>query len=373
MKGGAAAVASKPSRGIFSTDLEALNAFKDHSNREVERVRRNLVGLSEDDQASLVVPKEEQVKSMEDAVKANLDFLEKVSELVQQGQATMAADSLQLVLQASSSSSKGVQNLLQSFVREWSQEGLEERSVCFERLLGALDGHLGKERAAASNSGSAAPQVLCPGSELGRLAFEVASRGYNCEACEGRPLNYFGAEFIRKHGAKLKAQTIHPFALNTCNRWRKGDHVREIPIPEVEVPAAVFPPMQLGEFIRLYDNAGARASFDAVLTAFALDTSVNIFRYIRTVAHVVREGGIWANFGPLAYDTDHDEAHGQCVELSWEELKFAVGHFFEIREEDFVDAFHAANSISMMQIKYTCVYFSAVRNGTPAPGIGGTE
>jgi len=364
MKAGAAAApaaASKP-----------LSVFKDHSNREIERVRRNLVGLSEDDQASLVVPKEEQVKSMEDAAKANLDFLEKVSELVRQGQASMTADSLQLVLQASSSSSKSVQTLLQTFVREWSQEGLEERGTCLERLLGALDGHLGAERAAASNSGSAAPRVLCPGSELGRLPFEVASRGYVCEACEGRPLNFFGAELVRQHGAK-EAHKIHPYALNTCNRWRKGDHVREIPIPEVEVSASVFPPVQLGEFIRLYDNAGARASFDAVLTAFALDTSVNVFRYVRTVAHVVREGGIWANFGPLAYDTDHDEAHGQCVELSWEELKFAVGHFFEIREEDFVDAFHAANAKSMMQIKYSCVYFSAVRNGTPAVGIGGTE
>lgn len=366
----ATASSKQTGRGLFYSDLEALRAYRDYSNREVDRVRRNLVGLSEDDQASLVCPKEEQVKKMEDGVRCNLAFLDKVAELIRQGQAKMAADEIQAVLQATTSSQKSVQTLLQSFVREWSKEGLEERATCFEKLLGALDKHLGTECAAASSSGAAGPRVLCPGSELGRLPFEVASRGYTCEACEGRPLNFFGSEFVRQHCAEQEGHQIQPFVLNTCNRWRMGDHVRVIPIPEVNVSATPLPPVQLGEFIRIYDTAAARASFDAVLTAFALDTSVNVFRYIRTVAHVVREGGIWTNFGPLAYDTDHDEEHGHCVELSWEELKYAIGHFFEIREEEFVDAFHAANGKSMMQIKYSCIYFSAVRTGAPAPGIG---
>jgi len=95
--------------------------------------------------------------------------------------------------------------------------------------------------------------------------------------------------------------------------------------------------VRFGDFVELYDCASARGSFDAFLTAFALDTASNIFRYVRTAAHVVREGGIWANFGSLAYDADHDEAHGRGVELSWEELKYAVSHFFDVKEEAYVD------------------------------------
>merc|ERR1712232_487661 len=124
---------------------------------------------------------------------------------------------------------------------------------------------------------------------------------------------------------------------------------------------------QFGDFVKLYDVASARGSFDALLTAFALDTSANIFRYVRTAAHVVKPGGLWANFGPLAYDTDHDEARGHGMEISWEELRYAVSHFFKIQDdEEFVDALHAANGESMMQTQFTCVFFTAVRNTNPA-------
>merc|ERR1719384_546167 len=140
------------------------------------------------------------------------------------------------------------------------------------------------------------------------------------------------------------------------------------PVPEV--PVAHLPDIILGDFLRLYDSAAECGAYDAVVTAFSVDTTSNIFRYVRTVAHVVRPGGLWANFGPLAYDTDHDEEHGRGVELSWEELRHAISHFFDIQEEGYVDSFIAANTESMMQIQYTCVYFRATRNDTKAVGIG---
>merc|ERR1712060_836972 len=100
------------------------------------------------------------------------------------------------------------------------------------------------------------------------------------------------------------------------------------------------------------------------------DTSSNIFRYVRVAAHVVQPGGIWANFGPLAYDQEHDESHGHGLELSWEELRHAISHFFEVKEEEFVDALHAANCESLMQHQLSCIYFMAVRNEVVSEGIG---
>ena len=37
---------------------------------------------------------------------------------------------------------------------------------------------------------------------------------------------------------------------------------------------------------------------EAVLTCFFLDTAKNVFLYIRTIADIVRPGGLWANLGP---------------------------------------------------------------------------
>merc|ERR1712008_125839 len=118
------------------------------------------------------------------------------------------------------------------------------------------------------------------------------------------------------------------------------------------------------------NSAAELAAYDGLVTAFSLDTTSNVFRCVRTIAHCVRPGGMWANFGPLAYDTDYEEEHGRGIELSWEELKFAISHFFEIHEEDFIDSFNAANGESMMQIQYSCVYFRATRNNVIAAGIG---
>eukprot|EP00434_Breviolum_minutum_P001834 symbB.v1.2.001624.t1/scaffold80.1/size342472/11 len=46
--------------------LENFRQYRDLAAREVERVRRNLNGLSDDDKASLIRKPEEQVKAMEE-------------------------------------------------------------------------------------------------------------------------------------------------------------------------------------------------------------------------------------------------------------------------------------------------------------------
>jgi len=253
---------------------------------------------------------------------------------------------------------KPVQVLLQTLVREWSADGQQERKACFEKLLGALDGHV-KE----------AGRVLIPACSVGRLAFEVASRGHSVEACESRLLHWFSMELLRQN-RQAEALRPQPFALNTCNRIKFSDNHRATPMPEVAIEDGRLPRQRFGEFITLYDRSDAKESFDCLLTSYALDLSPNVFRFVRTAAHVVRPGGLWANFGPLAYDADHDEAAGHGLELSWEELKFALSHFFEVQEEEWIDALHAQNGESLMQMQYTCIYFKATRNTTPAPGIG---
>lgn len=213
------------------------------------------------------------------------------------------------------------------------------------------------------------------GANLGRLAFDLQQKGHSVVGCEARIMHYVGAEFVRRRCAEVNSHRLQPFALNTCNRFKPKDHVRDTPIPDVAVPDGALPPIHFGEFIHLYDSPEERAAFDGLVTSFSVDTSPCIFRFVRTAAHVVRPGGIWTNFGPLAYDTDHDDAHGHGLELSWEELRYAVSHYFDIDQssEAFVDSLNAANGESMMQTQYSCIFFKAVRNDKPAIGIGGTK
>lgn len=352
--------------------LESIKQYREYATREVERVRRNLTGLSPDDQASLVWKASDQVQTMEEAVAKNSAFLDKLVEGIQSASTAAAETDRALGGLAVSlpTGTKPVQVLLQTLTREWTVEGEPERRECFKRLLGALDSHLGTQRQQAVASGAQPPRVLCPGSQLGRLAFEVQRQGFTAEACEQRVLNFLTAEFVRQRCTQRDEYCIQPFALQTCNRFKKEDHVRATPLPDAEIDKGSLPVARFGDFVQLYDTASSKASFDAMLTSFALDTSSNIFRYVRVAAHVIRPGGVWSNFGPLAYDQDHDDSHGHGLELSWEELRHAISHFFEVKDEDFVDALHAANGESMMQMQYSCISFVAVRNETPSPGIG---
>jgi len=334
-------------------------------------VTRNLTGLSADDKAELIRSPEVQISLMQDAVNLNLAFLEKVNTLVETGQKSLAADEQTKHIEVTIPSQKSVEKMLFTVVREWSKEGEEERAECFQRLLGALEGHLASARDEAASSGAARPRVLIPSAQLGRLPFEVQSRGFDCESCEENALLYFCSEFVRHEGADAEAHLIRPFALGTCNRVRAADNVRDINFPEVPVPAASLPRTRLANFAHLYNSSATRATFDAVLTNHCLDTSGNIFRYVRTVAHVVRPGGIWANFGPLAFEQGgNDEGHGHGVEVSAEELKFAVSQFFDIKDEAVVQGLYAENARAMMQFQFGCIFFSAVRNDKPVPGIG---
>lgn len=348
-------MASGGGGGKLSPELESLAAYKEYSNREVQRVHRNLTGLSEDDLASLARPPRDQVQVMQAAVEVNLAFLDELARLVRDRPRPSELPA------SCTPSSASVQTLLQTFTREWSLEGAEERRGCFDFLLGALD------RCFEGREDLANIHVLCPNAHLGRLAFEVQQRGFASEACEARSLLHYGSEIIR--GCEEANQyRIQPFALGTCNRFKTDDHVRATPVPEVL--ATNLPPIRFGEFLGLYATAEAAGSFDAVLTAFALDASPNVVRFVRTVAHCTKPGALWANFGPLAYDGEADECYGSSLELSWEELKFVISNFFEIQEEATADAQNAGNGASMMQSRLSCVGFVATRNAAPSPGIG---
>ncbi|CAE8636963.1 unnamed protein product, partial [Polarella glacialis] len=149
--------------------LSVLRCYREHCEKEVARVNRNLNGLSDDDKACLVNKPEEQVKRLEEAVAANGIVLDKLIELLEKASEEFVAAASANVHAAVPVGTKPVQMLLQALVREWSAEGLQERKVCHDKLLAALDEH--------SKQGSIdAYRVVVPGSSVGRLAFEVQSR-----------------------------------------------------------------------------------------------------------------------------------------------------------------------------------------------------
>lgn len=261
-----------------------------------------------------------------------------------------------------------VRTVLRQFVRDWAEEGKAERDLQYGLLLEALEKHMplkGSKRRL---------HVLSPGSGLSRLPFEVAARGY---VSQGNEFSYHmlqGSKWVLNETSRAHSHTIYPFLLSMEHRRTSRDQLRAVTIPDV-CPSALLSceshngepsfSMCAGEFIEVY--AGQRARWDAVLTCFFIDTAKNIFLYIRTIAEIIRPGGLWANLGPLLYHYA-EQPNSISIELSWEEVKPEIEKYFVFMEEEAHEAFYTTNIHGLLHTRYRCIFFAARRNDRPAEG-----
>jgi len=288
---------------------------------------------------------------------------------------------------------------LHSCLREWSQDGIAERTACFDVIIDALTEFL-----PVTSANRHKQNVLVPGAGLGRLPLEIVHRGY---ACQGNEFSYFmllTSNFLLNHVEEAGMFDLHPFVDQSCNIKKTGDNVREIKVPDVcpakllwregyregdEVggvgaqengklteggegreggehgqhhPSSSSSPspwqpefsMTAGEFVEVYANQ--KECWDAVVTCFFLDTAPIVLEYIEAIHRLLRPGGVWINFGPLLYHWargdraggggEGDERFAKSVELNWEDMRHVMvgaggegvrddGWEFEIAKEEF--------------------------------------
>ena len=183
-------------------------------------------------------------------------------------------------------------------MRDWSEEGAEERRQSYGRMLELL------ERAVPPPA-----RVLVPGAGLGRLVFECFRRGYEVEGNEWSYYMLFASGMLLNCEPGERWE-VHPWALESSNCLRTEHQLRAVGVPDVH-PCDVRPPadggrpgasmsMCAGDFAEVYAAAEVRGSFDAVLTCFFLDTARNVAEYIDVLWHCLRPGGAWINFGPVS-------------------------------------------------------------------------
>ena len=255
-----------------------------------------------------------------------------------------------------------VRSTLKQFVREWSSEGKAERDASFTILIEALQRHLPVT--------DRSPFVICPGSGLGRLPYEIAKAGYNAQGNEFSYHMILGSHFIL-NSARLAPESvvIFPYCLNYTHSRSEQSRLRPVRIPD-EVPSRTSGQMSMcaGEFVETYEKQGYEIA-DGVVTCFFIDTAKNILLYIRTIAGMLKPGGIWANLGPLLFHyAEHDDE--VSIELSWEEIRELLKEYFELVEEKTgIDCVYSGNKESMIETQYKCIFFVAKRNSVPVEGF----
>ena len=85
-----------------------------------------------------------------------------------------------------------IQSTLKQFVRDWSDTGKEERDASYSPILKELD-HLHPTEEGKTRSDI---KILVPGAGLGRLAWDIAKKGFECQGNEFSLYMLFGSNFV---------------------------------------------------------------------------------------------------------------------------------------------------------------------------------
>ncbi|KAL1502947.1 hypothetical protein AB1Y20_011018 [Prymnesium parvum] len=221
----------------FATILRAYDNYLPWARRRLRRLADDYARLGAPHRAALRL--DEKLEAMHRAAEANGAA---IARLVAPHRAHVGSDVLHMFVLADDgrggvrataaagaayvpeSDMEKVQSTLKQCVREWGEEGEEERREAHTPLLTAL-------RETVPVGGGEA-RVLLPGAGLGRLAWEVARLGYKAQGCEFSYFMLLASNFIM-NGLGGERVVIHPWVLQTCNTRSIEDAVRPAEVPAV--------------------------------------------------------------------------------------------------------------------------------------------
>ncbi|KAH9922588.1 N2227-domain-containing protein [Amylocystis lapponica] len=193
-----------------------------------------------------------------------------------------------------------VRESLKHFVRDWSDEGVSERSRIFGPILEVLKG--------VDAMGRGSMRVLVPGAGLGRLAWEISQLGFDTTANELSSFMNVAFRFLLSERTTWRPDqhAVQPYA-----SWFSHQRTADALFRSVSMRFPVLPRAPPA-----VPDASDAPGYDYVVTLFFIDTSLNVIETVEHIHALLKPGGQWINLGPLLWTSGGQAA----VELSLEEV-----------------------------------------------------
>ncbi|KAK3930197.1 Carnosine N-methyltransferase [Frankliniella fusca] len=258
-----------------------------------------------------------------------------------------------------------VETTLKQLVRDWSAEGAKERLMCYQPIIDEVLKNFPPSQCDPGNI-----KVLVPGAGLGRLAFELARNGYQCQGNEFSLFMLFASNFVLNGIRSTNAYEVFPWIHQANNVLKAESQIRGILFPDVnpsDLPPTSQFSMAAGDFQEVYVDP---EHWDCVATCFFIDCGHNIVSFIETIYNILKPGGVWVNLGPLLYHFA-DIPNENSIEPSYEvvrEVIEKIGFVIE-KEETNVPTTYSLNQESMLQYEYKSVFFVCRKPGLRQNGI----
>ena len=104
--------------------------------------------------------------------------------------------------------------------------GVEEREKCYTPLVNSL--------LALYPANRGQVKVLVPGAGLGRLAFDIAMEGFECQGSEFSLYMLFASNFILNKCQAVDCYKIQPYIHQFCNNLTSKDQLKMISFPDLD-------------------------------------------------------------------------------------------------------------------------------------------
>ncbi|KAK3370131.1 N2227-like protein-domain-containing protein [Podospora didyma] len=240
---------------------------------------------------------------------------------------------------------------IRQFFRDWSAGGEAERKLCYGPVMQALC-----NEKANKPTGQDSPllKVLVPGAGLGRLVFDLTANGFDAEGNEISYHQLLGSSYILNMCEREGQHTIYPWIHSFSNHKTRENHLRGYQVPDVHPATRLAEAQKLGrvgtmsmvaaDFLCLYSDKAHKDTYDAVAAVFFLDTAPNILRYLETIFHCLKPGGILVNFGPLLWHFEDDapskhntDDEGNSGRLGTETNGIADPGSYELTDEEVME------------------------------------
>uniref|UniRef100_A0A914ZRM2 carnosine N-methyltransferase n=1 Tax=Parascaris univalens TaxID=6257 RepID=A0A914ZRM2_PARUN len=300
--------------------INAIQYYRRYGHSKLRHFVAVFRRLCDSHQLQLASPYSEHLKKMKLCIDQNQRVLKQILsyglEMFGGDHSLQTAAEISQLRPASELYMSKVKSTLKQIVRDWSTEGINERTLCYNVVLSAIRARFPDVARRHDVS------ILVPGAGLGRLTWHLVLEGFSVQGNEFSLFMLFTSNFILNKCQKENEFTIYPYVLDTCNNWTYEDQIRPVQFPDL-CPATASPTrantfsMCAGDFLQTTN--GDDECWSVVVTVFFIDTATNLMNYIDTIHRILKKGGVWINFGPLTYhfaDMDDEDS----IELPYSEV-----------------------------------------------------
>lgn len=245
-----------------------------------------------------------------------------------------------------------VQSVLKNLVRDWSEDGAAERNQCYKPIIDEILLQYPLEICEPSSI-----KILVPGAGLGRMAWEIAARGFTCQGNEFSLFMLFASNFILNTCTEVNQYTVHPWLHQYVNNMSSEHQLLAVRIPDVKPSTEQCKnfSMAAGDFLNVYTTAN---EWNCVASCFFIDCAPNVIEYIENIFNILKPGGLWINLGPLLYhysDLTTEDSIEPPYDILIDIIK-DVG-FIILKEKTGIKTKYTQNPNSMLQHEYESVFF----------------